>query len=97
MTITFYFCIQYNDYKIANNDPLFRFGIHICNLDNTLRHLLPHEKCADLKDHPDVLFSIMVIRIPRKYCCQNDIPVREFIWLFCYNYTEKRPVSLIYL
>ena len=29
--------------------------------------------------------------------CQIGIPVREFTWLFCYNYTEKRPVSLIYL
>jgi hypothetical protein len=33
MTITFYFYIQYNDYKIANNVPHFRFGIHIYSLD----------------------------------------------------------------
>jgi hypothetical protein len=27
MTITFYFYIQYNDYKIANNDPHFHCHI----------------------------------------------------------------------
>jgi hypothetical protein len=50
-------------------------------LDNTLRHLLPHEKCADLKDHPDVLFSIMVIRIPRKYLINVDTLLFEIDFL----------------
>jgi hypothetical protein len=48
MTITFYFYIQYNDYKIANNDPHFHFGIHIYSLDLKLNY---HTVGAVLKYH----------------------------------------------